>query len=50
MMGSRHVRGPIFVGEGAWGMDVAQAKAAAGELATWGRVEVIAAALGHEAH
>lgn len=34
----------------AWGMDVAQAKAAAGELATWGRVDVIAAALGHEAH
>lgn len=30
----------------AWGVDVARAKAAAGELATWGRIDVIAAALG----
>lgn len=34
----------------AWSMDVAEAKAAAEELATWGRIDVIAAALGHEAH
>ncbi len=34
----------------AWGMDVASAKAAAGDLATWGRIDVIAAALGHETH
>ncbi|WP_370178346.1 hypothetical protein [Alteriqipengyuania sp.] len=34
----------------AWGMDVARAKAAAGDLATWGRIDVIAAALGHESH
>lgn len=34
----------------AWNMDVPRAKAAAGELATWGRSDVIAAALGHESH
>lgn len=34
----------------AWGMGIAEAKAAAGELATWGRIDVIAAALGQEAH
>ena len=34
----------------AWGVDIARAKAAASELATWGRIDVIAAALGHEAH
>lgn len=34
----------------AWGMNVAQAKTAAGELATWGRGDVIAAALGQDWH
>lgn len=32
---------------GAWGMDVPRAKAAASELASWGRNDVIAAALGN---
>ena len=35
---------------GLWGKTVAQAKVAAVELATWGRSDVIAAALGHDSH
>ena len=39
----------VQLGE-AWGMRFDEAKVAAEELATWGRIDVIAAALGHEGH
>ncbi|NCP18557.1 MAG: hypothetical protein GW855_05275 [Erythrobacter sp.] len=39
----------VLLGQ-AWGMRYDEAKVAAEELATWGRTDVIAAALGHEGH